>query len=194
MDAALNAQKAALRKQVHAALQKIVPAARVAATAQISARLKAQEFWKKAAAILFFAPLPGEVDVWPLLEETLATGKTVALPRFDPAEQSYVACRVQNLRTEIVPGLFGVREPHGGCVEIPLGRLDLVLVPGVAFDLNGRRLGRGKGFYDRLLPETNGVKCGLAFDEQIVAEIPTGRLDVPMDFVLTPVRVARNDG
>lgn len=194
MDAALNAQKAALRKQVHAALQTVSPAARAVAAAQTGTQLKTQEFWRQATTILFFAPLPGEMDVWPLLEETLATGKIVALPRFDPAEQSYVACRVQNLRSEIVPGLFGVREPNAGCTEIPLGRLDLVLVPGVAFDLNGRRLGRGKGFYDRLLPETNGVKCGIAFNEQILNEVPTGRLDVTMDFILTPTRVIRNDG
>src|SRR5471030_193653 len=190
MDAALNAQKSALRKQIHTVLQKISPAARGAASAQICARLKEQEFWTEAASVLFFAPLPSEADLWHLLEETLAAGKTVALPRFDAAEQSYVACRVQNLRGEIVTGHFGVREPHPGCVEIPLGRLDLVLVPGMAFDLNGNRLGRGRGFYDRLLPETRKLKCGVAFDEQIVAEVPVGTLDVPMDFILTPTRCA----
>jgi 5-formyltetrahydrofolate cyclo-ligase len=195
MDAILNAQKAALRKQIHTVLQKISPAARAAASAQICARLKEQEFWKNAASVLFFAPLPGEPDLWPLLEETLAAGKTVALPRFDPAEQSYVACRVQNLRTEIIAGQFGIREPVPRCVEIPFGRLDLILVPGMAFDLNGNRLGRGKGFYDRLLIEIRGVKCGIGFDEQIAGEIPAGKLDMPMDFILTPtrgVKIAKN--
>src|SRR5476651_2557574 len=186
MDAALHAQKSALRKQIHTVLHKISPAARTAASAQICSRLKEQEFWKNAASVLFFAPLPGEADLWQLLEETLAAGKTVALPRFDAAEQSYVACRVQNLRGEIVTGHFGVREPHTGCVEIPLGRLDLALVPGVAFDLNGNRLGRGKGFYDRLLADVRGVKCGIAFDEQVVEEVPAEQTDVPVDFILTP--------
>jgi len=190
MYAALNSQKSVLRKQIHSVLQKISPAARAAASAQICARLKEQEFWKEAASVLFFAPMPGEADLWQLLEETMASGKTVALPRFDAAEQSYVACRVQNLRSEIVTGHFGVREPHPGCGEIPLGRLDLVLVPGVAFDLNGNRLGRGKGFYDRLLADVRGVKCGVAFDEQIVNEVPAGKLDAPVDFILTPSRCA----
>jgi 5-formyltetrahydrofolate cyclo-ligase len=64
----------------------------------------------------------------------------------------------------------------------------LVLVPGVAFDLRGRRLGRGKGFYDRLLADAGGLKCGVAFDEQIVTEIPVEPHDVSVDCILTPTR------
>jgi len=178
--------KSELRRKIRAALQNIAPAARVAASAQICARLKEQSFWKNAASVLFFAPLPDEADVWPLLEETVAAGKIVTLPRFDPADQSYAACRVQNPRSEIAIGQFGIREPKPGCAEMVLSRLDLILVPGVAFDLRGNRLGRGRGFYDRLLAETRGVKCGIAFDEQITGEVPTGEHDLQMDFILTP--------
>jgi len=64
----------------------------------------------------------------------------------------------------------------------------LILVPGVAFDLRGGWLGRGRGFYDRLLAGFHGIKCGVAFDEQMVEEVPTGTLDVRMDFVLTPTQ------
>ncbi|MGA3285051.1 MAG: 5-formyltetrahydrofolate cyclo-ligase [Verrucomicrobiota bacterium] len=187
----LNAQKTTLRKEIRAALQKIPPSARVAASTQIRARLKEQAFWQNAASILFFAPLPDEVDVWPLLEEILVGGKITALPRYDSANNDYFACRVQNLQTEIGAGQFGIREPKAGCPEIPLERLGLILVPGVAFDLRGGRLGRGRGFYDRLLPEIHGIKCGIAFDEQIVDAVPTGRLDVRMDFVLTPTRCVK---
>jgi 5-formyltetrahydrofolate cyclo-ligase len=66
--------------------------------------------------------------------------------------------------------------------------LDLVLAPGVAFDLQGHRLGRGKGFYDRLLADVRGVKCGVAFDEQIVDAVPVGPLDVGVDCLVTPTR------
>ena len=180
--------KAELRRKIRAALQNISPAARAAAFARLCARLKEQSFWKNAASILFFAPLPDEADVWPLLEETVAAGKIAALPRFDPADQSYAACRVRDLSGEIVTGTFGIREPVPSCVEIPLNQIDLVLVPGVAFDLRGNRLGRGRGFYDRLLAETRGVKCGIAFDEQITGEVPTGERDLQMDFILTPTR------
>jgi 5-formyltetrahydrofolate cyclo-ligase len=189
----LNEQKAALRKEIRAALQKISPAARNAASAQICARLKGESFWQNAASVLFFAPLPDEPDVWPLLEETITGAKIAALPRFDPADQTYVACRLQNPRGEIAIGQFGIREPKAGCVEIPLSRLDLILVPGVAFDASGRRLGRGRGYYDRLLAETTGLKCGVTFDEQIVDVVPAGAHDQQMNFILTPTRCVKCD-
>ena len=71
---------------------------------------------------------------------------------------------------------------------MPLNRLDFVLVPGIAFDLQGRRLGRGKGYYDRLLAEVRGKTCGVAFDEQIVDEIPVEPHDIHVNCILTPTR------
>jgi 5-formyltetrahydrofolate cyclo-ligase len=190
----LQRQKSELRSKIRMALKNLPQGKIASASAQICTRLEEQPFFQTAATILFFAPLRGETDTWPLLEGMLSTGKTAALPRFDPAEQSYVACRVQNLRTEIVAGQFGVREPSPSCVEISFGRLDLILVPGVAFDLRGNRLGRGKGFYDRLLAEIRGIKCGVAFDEQLVDEVPAENLDVPVDFILTPTRCVKIAG
>jgi 5-formyltetrahydrofolate cyclo-ligase len=188
MEQEIQKAKVALRKQIHGAVQKILPAARNAMSAQIRDRLKEQALWKNAASVLFFAPLPDEPDVWPLLEDALAGGKIAALPRFDSTGNCYIACRVQNLRSDIVTGQFGIREPRANCVEIPLNRLDLVLVPGVGFDLQGRRLGRGRGFYDRLLADVDGIKCGIAVDEQVVKEIPAGPQDVRLNFILTPTR------
>jgi 5-formyltetrahydrofolate cyclo-ligase len=184
----IQAAKALLRKQIRGALEKVSPAARTALSAQIRDRLKEQAIWKNAGAVLFFAPRPDELDLWPLLEEALVAGKIAALPRYHPAEKNYVAGRVQNVRNDMVTGQFGIREPAARCPEIPLSRLDLILVPGVAFDWHGRRLGRGKGFYDRLLAGTRGVKCGIAFDEQMVNEVPAGSLDARMNFMMTPTR------
>jgi 5-formyltetrahydrofolate cyclo-ligase len=188
MEKEIQKAKAALRKQIRGALQRISPAARSALSAQIRGQLKAQAIWKNAGSVLFYAPLPDELDLWPLMEDALAGGKIAALPRFDSASNGYVVCRVQNPRSEIVTGQFGIREPGGRCVEIPLNRLDLVLVPGVGFDLPGRRLGRGRGFYDRLLADVDGIKCGIAFDEQVVEEIPAGPQDIRLNFILTPTR------
>ncbi len=91
-------------------------------------------------------------------------------------------------------GPFWIPEPKPACAQIPLDALKLVLVPGVAFDLCGRRLGRGRGFFDRLLAEAGGLKCGIAFDEQIVPAIPVESHDVQMDFILTPTRCLRIAG
>ncbi len=190
----LNEQKAMMRKAIRAALKNISPAARGAMSAQLCARLQEQPFWNSAAAVLFFAPLLDEADVWPLLVETVAGEKTACLPCLDPADEIYAARRVQNPRSEIAIGQFGIREPKPHCAEIPLSRLDLILVPGVAFDLCGRRLGRGRGFYDRLLVDTPGLKCGIAFDEQITGAVPTGAHDRQMDFVLTPTRCVARAG
>jgi 5-formyltetrahydrofolate cyclo-ligase len=178
--------KADLRRQISAAVAVMSPEKRAADSTQICARLREQPVWKNAGAVLLFAPMPAEPDIWPLLEEALAAGKIAALPRYHPVGKHYVAGQVQNLRREIATGAFGIREPAARCPEIPLSRLDLILVPGIAFDLHGRRLGRGKGYYDRLLAGVRGMKCGIAFDEQMVNDVPTGSSDVRMNFMMTP--------
>jgi 5-formyltetrahydrofolate cyclo-ligase len=180
--------KKQLRKDILAALKVLPPEKRAGDSVKIRALLPQQSFWKDARSVLFFAPIPDEADIWPLLAETLAVGKIAALPRFDPASNDYLACHVQNPQNEVEPGQFGIREPKAGCPEIPLERLGLILVPGVAFDLLGGRLGRGRGFYDRLLAKFQGIKCGVAFDEQVVPAVPAATFDVRMDFVVTPTR------
>ena len=84
-----------------------------------------------------------------------------------------------------------MREPASGCPEIPLEKFDLILVPGVAFDLSGNRLGRGKGFYDRILAEASGIKCGVCHDFQLLEKIPAEPHDAKVDFILTPARCVR---
>jgi 5-formyltetrahydrofolate cyclo-ligase len=122
------------------------------------------------------------------LSVALTARKQVFLPRFMPRTNSYVACHVKFPDTDLALGQFGVREPSESCAQFPLNRLDLVLVPGIAFDLHGRRLGRGKGFYDQLLAAVRGKTCGVAFDEQIVNEIPVEPHDVLLNCILTPSR------
>lgn len=137
----------------------------------------------------FFLCAPaGELDVWALLNISMAAGKSVALPRFDSASNRYVACRVRDLDGDILAGRFGIREPGERCPLLELARMDLTLVPGLAFDFRGRRLGRGKGHYDRLLESVGGVACGVAFDEQIVEEVPVEPHDARVNFIVTPTR------
>ena len=182
----IHETKAVLRRQILAALAAMPPKKRVADSARICARLRELPAWRDAGAVLLFAPMPEEPDIWPLLAEALAAAKTVALPRFAAAFRNYRAARVQDLPGDVVTGHFGIREPAARCLEIPLGEFDLVLVPGVAFDRQGRRLGRGKGYYDRLLAEVRGIKCGIAFAEQVVETVPAGPADVRLDFLVTP--------
>jgi 5-formyltetrahydrofolate cyclo-ligase len=181
--------KSDLRFKIRAALEKISPAVRAVESIDLCERLKAQI--PSAHTILFFAPLPDELDIWPVLELSLALGTNCALPFFDAEKKIYGARLLKTLATDIVIGKFGVREPAAACEEIALNQFDLVLVPGVAFDLQGHRLGRGQGFYDRILAEATGIKCGLAYDFQLLEEIPTEPHDAKMDFIFTPSRCVK---
>lgn len=180
--------KAALRDEVRARLKRLSPEQQLVASAQARSRLVVQPDWQKAQSILFFAPLPEELDIWPLLTEALSAGKLVALPRFVAASNHYVACPIRDLSRDLKTGRFGIREPAEDASQAAVKRLDFILVPGVAFDPHGRRLGRGKGYYDRLLGGLRGTTCGVAFDEQIVPAIPVGPHDAHVNCILTPTR------
>ena len=184
----LRRAKAELRQHVIAQLGKMSVEARQSASARLRTLLEGQQVWQQARTILFFAALPTEVDIWPLLDDALAQDKTVALPRFDLAINTYIGCQVRELATDLAAGRFGIREPVEHCSPIPLNRLDFVLVPGVAFDLHGRRLGRGRGFYDQMLAAVSGKTCGVAFDQQIVPSVPVEPHDLRLDCILTPTR------
>ena len=180
--------KSALRTGIYAGLKKYSADECAQFSTQACQLLRNQPVWQNAKSILFYAPLPNEVDIWPLVSEALSGGKIVALPGFDVEENSYVARQIKNLETDFERGQFGICEPRLDCHEVLLNRLDLALVPGVGFDFMGRRLGRGKGFYDRLLAQVSGTKCGVGFDEQMVEAIPTEPHDVYLNCILTPTR------
>ncbi len=186
--------KTALRRQVRERLDRLTGQQRSSASVEICSRLRRQSVWQASGPVLFFAPMAVEPDIWPLCEAALGAGQTVALPRFAAATGDYRAARIQNLKTDVRPGHFGIREPAAGCAELPMEAFALVLVPGVAFDLAGHRLGRGRGDYDRLLARARGVKVGVAFDEQLVEAVPTETLDVRLDFILTPTRWVKAEG
>jgi len=188
MSSLLRSTKAAMRLQVRERLNRIALQQREVASNQICSKLRQEAIWKSADSILFFAPMPTEPDVWPLLQEALQARKAVCLPRFSVVNRTYQAARIQDLVHDLCCGQFGIREPTEACAEFPLSQFDLVLVPGVAFDSRGHRLGHGKGYYDRLLAGVSCLKCGIAFDEQIVEAVPVGPSDVHLDFILTPTQ------
>ncbi len=188
MQTKIREAKAALRKQIRAHLKNLSPEDCARASVLARALLVRQTVWKRARSALFFAPMPGELDVWPLLVEALSRGMTVALPRFLADENVYVACQVKDVQQDVQPGYFGIREPVERCAPIASNRLDLILVPGVAFDLVGHRLGWGKGYYDQLLAMVHGTTCGVAFDEQVVSEVPVELHDARLSCLLTPTR------
>lgn len=180
--------KSELRIEMRAKLHAITTEQRAHASTLACARLREQKIWAQAKSVMFYATLCDELDFSPLVEEALADGKTVALPKFVEATKSYAPFKISHAQRDCAAGKFGIVEPTATCAQFPANRLDLILVPGVAFDLTGHRLGRGQGYYDRLLANVAGIKCGVAFDEQLVQRIPAEAHDIRMNCVLTPTR------
>lgn len=177
--------KRELRAQARANLQAIRPELHNVEAQRACEVFLSEEPYARARSILLYMPLRDELDVRLVMERAVADGKSVALPRFDPHKAVYNAFFVG--AEPLVPGPFDILEPPASN-PAPVNRLDLIVVPGLAFDARGRRLGRGKGFYDRLLAAAQGIKCGICFDEQLLPDIPVEPHDVVLDFVATPTR------
>lgn len=187
-------EKRRIRAQIRARLAAIAVPDRIGFAQRACDILIREPAWKNARTIMGYLALPDEIDIGHALRLAWEGGKQVGLPRYLPDKGVYGAAEYRGELTN--QGAFGIREPGAGAPEVPLKRLDLVLVPGVAFDHAGGRLGRGKGFFDRLLAEVTGLKCGVALDEQLVEQVPAELHDISMDFILTPTRwmTARLDG
>ena len=187
---ALLAAKAELRREVRARVARLAPGQRAEAAEAFLRRMRAWSVWREAHTLLLTWSLPDELSATGLIVAALAEGRRVALPGFDPATGHYVACELNHHEEDLVAGRFGIREPHPNRPKVSLTELDLVIVPGVAFDAAGNRLGRGKGFYDRLLAEATCADfCGIGFDDQIVPGVPVEPHDVQLHYLLTPSRV-----
>ena len=174
--------KTEIRRDTSAILR-MTPDARAEKSARLCAAITESAAWRSARTIAIFAPLPREPDVELLWMH--GDGKKFACPRV--TEGRLDLFRVASLY-ELAPGAFGVREPvakieHAVAPET----LDLILVPGVAFTRSGERLGRGGGFYDRLLASLPSHTCriGVCFDAQILPELPVETHDQRVDFLAT---------
>jgi len=147
----------------------------------IPSQLEKWEAWIDADTVCAFAALPGEPDPltpWP-------EGKSIALPRVDG---EILVPHVVESPADLRPGCFGILEPS---VDAPVAgnAFDVILVPGLAFDQSGRRLGRGRGYYDRFLAGTSGLRVAVCFDWQLVDTIPVEPHDLAMDAILTPSKI-----
>lgn len=182
----LTPEKGALREQLLLVRAALPPSFRESASRAIAARLVALPAWREARTVALYAALGAEVDTAELARLALAAGKRVAWPRTSPTGPglSFASCAP----AELVPGPARTLEPPADAPPISLQSVDLFVVPGVAFDAAGGRLGRGRGHYDAALSRIRpgAIRVGLAFDEQVVAEVPVEPHDVRLDAVVTP--------
>jgi 5-formyltetrahydrofolate cyclo-ligase len=179
-------QKRDLRAEFRRRLANMSAEDRASASEEIRRRLEGIDPWRSARCVMAFAARPDEPELAPALQAGIKEGKTIALPRFNPATGLYEAALVADWKRDLVAGAFGIPEPRPDGPVVALNQLDLVLVPGLAFDAKGARLGRGKGFYDRLLVDVIGHRCGVLFEWQLVEEVPLEPHDRLMNSILTP--------
>lgn len=144
--------------------------------------------YQRASLLVFYMAVPGEVQTEEMVRESLQQGKSVAVPCIDSATKTLRIAEIEDVDQDLCVGHFGILEPCASTIhEVPLNAIDVVIVPGVAFDRQGGRLGRGGGYYDRFLASlpSHVQKIGLAFAFQVVPYVPQLPHDVAMDMLVT---------
>lgn len=167
------------------------PADRRTLGAMAVQRLLASPAFSAARTVVAYASADPEVDTTALLTEALAAGKRFGLPRTERAGHSMQFHAITNPTADLEMRHFKFPEPRAELPVIPISEIDLVVVPGLAFDAQGNRLGRGAGFYDRFLshPDLKATCVALAFDCQIVDSVPVLPHDIPIAAVFTDSRI-----
>lgn len=190
---ALRETKRALRERVLAERDRIPPPFRAAASAAIGTTLAARADFSAAKTVLLTLSFGSEWDTLPLLLNALEQGKTVVLPRVDTATRMLQLCRLTEPSRDVSPGYRGIPEPQAHCALIGAEAIDWVLVPGVAFDPTGRRLGYGGGYYDRLSAtlRADALRIAGAFELQVVDRVPAAPHDAPVHAIVTETRTLR---
>ena len=182
----LVAQKQSLRESLTQKRKALTPQVLDTRGLKVQARFLASPYYQNAKTIALYAPIRGEVPTRDILIAALADDKVVCYPL------SHVHGRILSFRaitseSELEPGRLGVREPQSSSELIAVEKIDLFVVPGLGFTRDGKRLGRGGGYYDSTLKAAieRSRRVGLGFSEQVVDDIPVNADDVLMDLVVT---------
>ncbi|MEO8487965.1 MAG: 5-formyltetrahydrofolate cyclo-ligase [Betaproteobacteria bacterium] len=185
--APLREAKQAMRMRVAAARDALDAAWRDEASRELVRGIAALPTFVAARTVLLTAPFRSEWDAWPLIAMALRAGKVVALPRVDEGSRMLELCRIRDAVRDLVTGYRGLTEPAPRCERVPADAIEWVLVPGIAFDRGGARLGYGGGYYDRLLPllPARAARVAGAFTMQVVDEVPSAPHDITMDTLVT---------
>ncbi len=141
-------------------------------------------------SVMLYLSMRSEVETQDLLEKLLYAGKQVCAPVVDTDQNRLIPRRIQGSKTELVRHRYGMLEPNSACPIFPIAQLQLIIVPGIAFDCKGYRLGYGKGFYDRFLTECpHAIPVGLAYRIQVVEDTFPQAWDVPVQHIFTETGV-----
>lgn len=185
MTAELEPSKAMVRRLIGKLLASMSAESRLEKSSKAIVKLKGLREFSTARCVMTYVSKQDEVDTTWLIADMLRSGKRVAVPVVDRRMGELVPCEIFSPK-ELRAGTFGVMEPE--CVRpVAVEDIDLIVVPGRAFDRHCNRLGRGKGYFDRFLRRLSGKRrtVGLAFSEQVLDRIPIDKNDVKVDVVVT---------
>jgi 5-formyltetrahydrofolate cyclo-ligase len=191
-DRSIQHRKRDLRRSIRKLILGLDPGIRAAEEAELIARFHGLPGYAAAQTILLYlSAFPEEIDTRPCFLHAITAGKRVLCPRVQCEENRLRLFQISSLSAHLQPGILGIPEPRDDCVEVDVAAVDWALIPGLAFDEGCYRLGRGGGYYDRLLPRMRPESpCwAIGFDCQIERELPVEPHDVPIDGIATPRRI-----
>lgn len=146
----------------------------------------------ESKVVLLYMHTNGEVVTNDIIKRCFESDKIVVLPAFDTTKHTMQLMKVDNFDSDLKPGPRGVPEPDPECCKVvPIDCIDIAIIPGVAFDEKGGRIGSGKGYYDRLIPKLaiTTRKVALALESQIIQQVPVESHDKHVDIVITEKRI-----
>ena len=182
--------KKRIRAEIKAFLTTMDPAHAAQASSAAAVRLIAEREFADARSVMIFLPMPGEINALDIARAAWSAGKRVVVPKIR-APGVMDAVEIYSLDKDLAPGAMEILEPIGNDV-LATGELDLVVAPALAYDRRGNRLGRGGGYYDRFIAlHSSALVCGLAFDGQLLDELPSEPHDQPVNMLVTNVEFIR---
>ncbi len=182
--------KEQLRTSLRESLLEITPKQRSKKSKDVCRNLLSTQQFRDASVVMMYLSLVHEVDTSEAILSAWQLGKTVAVPKVSWQQRHMIPVQINSLETGFSTEASGLRNPVTG-VPLPFEEIDLVVTPGLGFDKNGNRLGRGASYYDRFFVsgELEAQKCGFAFEEQVVDLVPVDEHDIAMDFLVTDKQV-----
>jgi 5-formyltetrahydrofolate cyclo-ligase len=187
-----------VKKELRTKLRRVLAslsAERIAEQSRRAAQhLFAQPEYASCEIMMIYLSLPTEADTTHIVLQAWQDRKKIVAPQVSWDSRQMTPVEIRDLDEDVGQNQFGIREPIRG-MPIPIELIDLVIVPGLAFDPFGNRLGRGRGFYDRFLGKASfrGVACGFALEDQVVDSIPSGPHDQKVSLLVTDQKVRRFD-
>ena len=156
----------------------------------VQARLLNREEYRRAKIVHFYVSFRNEVETEELIRRALETGKQVVVPWINDKTEKIELSELKDFKKELRENRVGFKEPYGPFIRpVNPQKIQLMVLPGVAFDMSGNRIGYGKGFYDQFLFQNKmAILIGLAFDFQVIESIPSEEHDIKMNKIITEYR------